>query len=118
MKRLNLTCAHAGTCLPDYWGGHHLAHISVPVYNGMTPKALREALHAEVSQGAVGGNDERTRDDSGNIGDAWYKAAHAAINRDIKPAKKGARNLFPELDKGQDTDYSVYAYFVFIDNDE
>lgn len=27
-----LECVHVDTCLPDYWGGHHLAHISVPIY--------------------------------------------------------------------------------------
>lgn len=119
MKRIKLTCAHVDTCLPDYWSGHHLAHISVPVYKGMSLKDLRDALHSEISQGAVCGSDDRTRDDSGEIGDAWYKAAHAAINRDVKPAKKGARKLFKDLEESNDSDYcdSVYAYFVFIDEE-
>lgn len=121
MKTLKLTCAHVDTCLPDYWSGHHLAHISVPVYNGTTPKALRDALHGELNQGAVCGSDDRTCDDSGDIGDAWYKAAHAAINRDIKHKVKGKRNLFPDLEKppkngNRDFD-DVYAYFVFIDQE-
>lgn len=30
------TLAHADTCLPDCWSGHHLPHISVPVYRSMT----------------------------------------------------------------------------------
>ena len=38
------TLAHADTCLPDYWSGHHLPHISVPVCRSMTAGELRDAL--------------------------------------------------------------------------
>ncbi len=107
-----LECVHADTCLPDYWGGHHLAHISIPVYGRMSLKDIKSALRSELNEGAIGGSDERTRDDSGEIGDAWFYRAHAAINR-IKPNQKGKRVFFDDVPIDDDADYSVYAYFVF-----
>lgn len=107
-----LECLHADTCLPDYWGGHHLAHVSIPVYRPMTLSDIKRALHSEVSQGAIAGNDPRTCDDSGDVGDAWHFRAHAAINR-IKPSTKGQRRFFTDIAQDGDQDYSVYAFFVF-----
>ena len=107
-----LECCHADTCLPDYWSGHHKAHISVPVYKGMKVKALKDALHSELNMGAVAGNDERTHDNSGAVGDLWYKRAHAAVNR-IRPAKANARTLFNDISDSADGECEVYAYFVF-----
>lgn len=107
-----LECVHADTSLPDYWGGHNIAHISIPVYGRMSLKDIKSALHSELNQGAIGGSDERTRDDTGEIGDAWFHRAHAAVNR-IKPSKKGQRVFFDDVPIDDDADYSVYAYFVF-----
>lgn len=115
MSRIVLNCQHAGTCLPDFWSGHHAAHIQVPVSRDTTMKELRQMLHRELNEGAVAGSDDRTRDDSGDIGDAWYKAAHAAINRDVRLAKRG--KPFGNLEPESEDDYceSVYAFFVFTD---
>ena len=122
---MKLNCLHADTCLPDYWSGHHLAHISVPVYRGMTPAALRAALHGELIQGAVCGSDEiaQALDDYSDISDDQkkkvYRAARAAINRDVRPAKKGSRRLFLDLEPAQDDmEETVYAYFVFRESDD
>ena len=110
-----LECLHADTCLPDYWSGHHLAHVQIPVYPGMTLKEIKESLHSELNQGAIAGSDERTRDDSGKEGDIWFRKAHAAINR-IKPATKGQRTFFRDLEEQSDDDMDiVYAFFVFRD---
>lgn len=110
-----LECCHASTCLPDYWGGHHKAHISVPVYKGMHLKELKRALSDELNQGAVCGSDDRIRDKSGDLTDAFYRRAQAAINR-IKPAEAGKRRLFNDLDEqDEDDDVSIYAYFIFTD---
>jgi len=115
MTRIKLNCIHADTCLPDYWRGHHAAHIQVPVTRDTTMTELRRALHDELKQGAVMGSDERTRDDSGEVGDAWYKAAHAAVNRDVKLVK-GAKRPFGDLEEfSEDAEDSVYAFFVFTD---
>lgn len=109
-----LTCNHASTCLSDYWGGHHLPHVSIPVYRGMSFAQIKRDLHSELAQGAVAGNDPATRDDSGEIGDRWYKRAHAAVNR-MRPYKKGQRAFFLDLDDStDDDDVSVYAFFVFV----
>ena len=116
-ERIVLACLHADTCLPDYWGGHHLAHIQVPVYHDTTITELRAALHSELNEGAVMGSDRRTRDDSGEVGDRWYKAAHAAIDRDVR-LKHPRTTLRPFRDlepQEEDSEITVYAYFVFED---
>ena len=107
-----LECVHADTCLPDYWGGHHLAHVSIPIYGSMSLHDIKTAIHSELNEGAVAGSDERTIDGSGDIGDAWFYRAHAAVNR-IKPNQKGKRRFFTDVPIDEDADYSVYAYFVF-----
>lgn len=115
MSRIVLECAHVDTCLSDFWGGHHLAHVQIPATRGMTLAEVKRQLHSELNQGAVAGNDERTRDGSGEEGDAWYKAAHAAVNK-IKPAVKGTRRVFMDLEETPEDDdcgETVWAYFVF-----
>lgn len=114
MKALELV--HADTCLSDYWPGHHLAHVQTPVYKGIHLSEVKAQLHSELNQGCVMGNDERTQDDSGDVGDKWYKKAHAAVNR-LKPAVKGKRRMFETLEETPDDDNSetVYAYFVFVE---
>lgn len=111
-----LECVHADTCLPDYWGGHHLAHVCIPVYGPMTLKDIKRALHSELNMGAIAGSDGRTFDNSGEIGDTWFYRAHAAVNR-IKPNVKGKRRFFTDITPCDGDDYgvSVYAYFVFRD---
>lgn len=109
-----LECLHADTCLPDYWCGHHKAHISIAVYPGMSLKDIKQSLHSELNQGAVCGSDDRTRDDSGDVGDVWFKRAHAAVNK-MTPSIKGKRRFFTDLEHAEDESESVYAYFLFED---
>lgn len=123
---MKLQCLHADTCLPDYWGGHHLPHISVPVTREMTIGELREALMEELRWGAVAGSTDDARLLSADIidpkeekrADALTRAAYAAIRRDVRMKKSGARYPFPELEPSteEDDDYSVYAYFVFVED--
>ncbi len=115
---MKLECLHADTCLPDYWGGHHLAHVQIPVYRGMTLKAIKESIRDELCMGAVCGSDEIATLLSADLvtdekrADQVTRAAYAAVNR-IKPVKKGQRRFFTDLEE-QDEDYEpVYAYFVF-----
>lgn len=107
-----LECLHADTCLPDYWGGHHLAHISIPIYGRMTLREIKNALHSELNQGAVAGNDARSWDNSGEVGDTWFYRAHAAIEK-MRPSVKGKRVFFEDVPIDEEGDYPVYAYFVF-----
>ena len=108
--RYHLECCHADTCLSDYWGGHHLAHIQVPVWNGMSLAELKKALMSELNEGAVAGSDY-----PGDYDEQWYAAARAAVQAIEAKTAAGAENLFPLLEpQGDDEDApTVYAFFVF-----
>lgn len=113
---MKLECVHIDTCLSDYFGGDARPHVQIPVYKGMSFKAIKADIHSELNQGAVGGNDSVVWDDSGDDGDRWYKKAHAAVNR-MKPAVKGQRSFFNDLEEQTDDSESVYAYFIFVEAD-
>ena len=125
---MKLNCLHADTCLPDYWGGHHLPHIGVPVFRSMTIGQLRDALRDELRQGAVCGSTDDARllsadlvrPDEEKRADALTRAAYAAIARDVRMRKPGPRRPFADLDPSTDDGdgESVYAYFVFKEREE
>ena len=117
--RYHLECCHADTCLSDYWGGHHLAHVQVPVWNGMSLAELKKALMAELNEGAVAGAGY-----PGDWDEQWYAAARDAVQAieafavraiEAKTPAAAAENLFPLLiPQGDDDDVpTVYAFFVF-----
>ena len=121
---IKFECCHADTCLPDYWSGHHLPHVQIPVYRGMTLKDVKSALRSELSQGAVMGStdnarllsDGMVREDEVKQADRVTHAAYAAVNR-MRLADKRKRKLFmdlEEIDENDDCCDSVYAFFVFI----
>lgn len=110
---MKLECLHAQTCLPDYWGGHHLAHVSVPVVSGMTADQLRKDLKSEISQGAIAGSDMRFYESLEAYDEACWEAARQAI--DELHIIDGP--LFLGLTDNQEGDDSVYAYFVFRDKE-
>ena len=95
------TLAHADTCLPDYWGGHHLPHISVPVSRDMTASDLRDALRGEVIQGAIAGAEAPADDDD---------AAYAAMLDAVQDLEILREQPFADLEEDED----VYAFFVFL----
>ena len=108
--RYHLECCHADTCLPDSWSGHHLAHVQVPVWNGMSLAELKKALMSELNEGAVAGADAPHDYD-----EQWYAAARDAVwTIEVKTAA-GADNLFPLLvPQTEDDDVpTVYGFFVF-----
>ena len=117
--RYQLECCHADTCFPDYWGGHHLAHVQVPVWNGMSLVELKKALMAELNEGAVAGTGY-----PGDHDEQWYAAARDAVRAIEAKAVRaieaktaaGAENLFPLLvpqTEDDDDVPTVYAFFVF-----
>jgi len=120
-----LEWVHADTCLPDYWGGHHLPHAQILAWRGMTMSQIKDALRYEIQQGYVSGTCDAARMLSADfvkqeeeaMADALTRAAYAAVNK-LKPARKGQRKFFMDLepwDEDTDHDYSVYAYFVLRD---
>ena len=115
---LKLNCLLNDICLPDYYSGHHLAWICVPVTRHTTFKQLRLDLHNELSMSAVGGSDNH-QSDHHKLFELWHKAACAAINRDIVPVIKGKKLAFPRIDSDciDEDGYcdSIMAYFVFRD---
>lgn len=118
---MKVTCSHVDTCLPDYWSGHHLPHISVPVDRNTSFKELRASIMDEIRQGAVMGSDDNARllsadmvrPDEEKQADRLTRAVYAAINRDVRPRVKGTRRPFRDIEAATDGFDSVYAYFVF-----
>ena len=114
---MKLICSLADVCLPDYWGGHHLPHVSVPVSRDTTFADLRTAIIDELRAGAVAGADATLEDTYEN--DEWYYAAIGAVMRDVQPRDPGAEYPFRDLDSSDDEDAElVHAYFVFIREDD
>lgn len=126
MARIKFECCHCDTCLSSYWSGHHLPYVQIPVQNGMSLKEIKEAIFDELKQGYVMGSNDYARllsadlvkPEEDYLADKVTRAAYAAVNR-IKPAKKGQRKFFTDLDKTDENDYdeSVYAFFVFVEID-
>lgn len=121
---MKMECSHVDTCLADYWSGHHLPHVQIAVWNGMTMRQVKQAIRCELRQGAVMGSTDDARllsadmvaPDQEKRADQLTRAAYAAVNR-LKPAKKGARRLFTDLEKTTDDGDSVYAFFVFVEGE-
>lgn len=116
---MELACIHADTCLSDYWGGHHLPHVAVPVNRDTTFADLRTMIIDELRAGAVAGADATPEDTYEN--DEWYDAACEAVERDVRPRDPSVEYPFHDLDSSEDDDEdaeSVYAYFVFVPEDD
>ena len=54
---MKINIYHIDTCLPDFFGGHHKAHLQVPVDCNTSIEDLRSNLLSELYQGAVAGSD-------------------------------------------------------------
>lgn len=118
---MKLNCIHADTCLADYWRGHHLAHVQIPVYRGMHISEVKDAIRRELREGAVAGSDDIARllseyassPEEEKLVKAATRAAFAAVNRDVRPAKKGKRKLFLDLEPDGKDSETVWSFFVF-----
>lgn len=120
---MKIECCHVDTCLSYYWSGHHLPHVQIPVYRGMTIGQVKSAIRSELSQGAVMGSTDNARllsddmvgEDEVKHADRVTRAAYAAVNRmGLNDPRK--RKLFMELEESEENDYcdSIYAFFVFV----
>ena len=119
---IKFECCHADTCLSGYWSGHHLPHVQIPVYRGMTLAQVKSALHSELNEYVSGAGELACAFDydlstDKEYTDQLHKAAHAAVNR-MRLADKRKRKLFMDLEESTDDDddcgESVYAFFVFV----
>ena len=122
---IKFECCHADTCLSEYWSGHHLPHVQIPVYRGMTLAQVKSAIRSELSQGAVMGSSDNARllsadivrKDEAKQADRVTRAAYAAVNR-MSLTDHRKRKLFmdvEECDEENDCCDSVYAFFVFVE---
>lgn len=117
---MKVQIAHTDTCLPDYFSGDSLPWLQIPAYRQSFAE-VRRALRNEIRMGAVGGSDDDARLLSADCvrpeeekrADTLTRKLYAAINRDIRPAKKGARLAFPDIAPEDE----CYAYFVILIED-
>lgn len=120
---MKLEIIHVDTCLPGYWSGHHKAHVSVPVWRGMTLDHLKSSLHSEISEGAICGSDtvsdllRLSEDFSDEEIEMAYQAAQDAVDAIVLSESANQDHLF-NLDLDLDDDgETVYAYFLIIDTE-
>ena len=85
---MKLNCLLVDVCLPDYWGGLHLAHVSIPVYNGMKMKDIKQSIINELREGAVCGNDDIAEALINYSSDNIYKAAIASVKTNQASEKR------------------------------
>ena len=108
---------HADTCLSDYWGGHHLPHVAVPVDGTITVKEVLDQVRSEINQGAFAGSFDQDLLDSEE-----FNAASLAALQELRELNCNILNkpAFPSLDPWEDDDCgeSVMAYFVFVPEEE
>lgn len=114
---MKVSIVHADTCLPDYWRGHHRPQVQIPcTRQRMSFAEIRDLIHSEIAQGAIAGSDDDTALLSWDSvadekrADMLHKKLRAAINRDIRGAKKGQRFV----DGGEE---GVYMFFVIVVED-
>lgn len=114
---MKVSIVHADTCLPDSWSGHHRPHVQVPCTRQRVSFAeIRDLIRSEIVRGAVAGSDDdaalllrdSVRDEK--RAELLTRKVYAAINRDIKGAKKGQRFA----DGGEE---GVYMFFVIVVED-
>lgn len=96
---IKMVCSHVDTCLPDYWRGHHLPYVQIPVWPGMTLEDIKGQLKSEIHQDSVSNGEEGEYDK--------YLQAVGDIE-----SNSAEDYHFNEIDEDGD---SVYAYFVFIE---
>jgi hypothetical protein len=98
--------AHFDTCLPDYFGGHHLPHLQIPVNNTMTLEDLKRELHNELNTGCISGSQGWEVSES--------ELMHFLAKQAIDKLTSKTDLPFSELEDDQDDDESVYAFFLLV----
>jgi len=120
---MHVSVVHTDTCLPDFFSGDSRPWICIPAYR-QSFASVRRALEDEVRQGAIGGCDDHARMLSADMvrpeeesaADELTRKVYAAIRRDVRPAKKGDRLAFRDIEPSE-CDDCVMAYFVIVVED-
>ena len=100
----------ADVCLSDYWRGHHLAHISIPVDNSITMPEFKSSAKNEIILGAIAGCVETESEE-------WTNAALLAIENLETRTPFYSGPLFPDLEEIEGDDHeSVQAFIVFTED--
>lgn len=73
-SEMKLRVGLADLCVADFWGGHHLPHVQIPVHKHTTADEVRAMLTHEVAMDAVA----RLPEGRGESPE-WYAAANKAI---------------------------------------
>lgn len=113
----DVECLHVDTCLPSYWGGHHLPHVQIPVWRGMKIGDVRRGIRSELSQGCVMGSTEEARllqadvvqPEEADLAEFLFEKVCKAVEK----MRSNKRRLFTDLESGEEDSESVYAYFIF-----
>lgn len=123
-RGLRVSIVHVDTCLPDYFRGDSRPWLCIPAYR-QSFASVRRALEHEVRHGAIGGSDEHARllqgdmvrPEDESVANELVRKVYAAIRRDVRPAKKGDRIAFRDIELPEDGDDFVMAYFVIVVED-
>lgn len=111
-------CLHVDTCLSGYWGGHHLPHVQIAVWRGMTIGDVRRGILYELNQGCIMGSTEEARllqadvvqPEEADLAEFLFEK----VCKSVEKLRGNKRRLFTDLEESDDEDSeSVYAYFVF-----
>lgn len=94
----------ADICLPDYWGGHHLPVVQIPITSPMTIAEVREALDSEIKQ------TWEYYEDLGVDMDALVLAAQEIRNQDDLP--DDFLHFMDSYPPSDDVEEINYAYFI------
>lgn len=97
-------------CLPDYFRGHHLPVLQVPVDGATTRQQIADMLHSELDRGVIDYQLDKSNIDYVDV----HKAIDECLYFDEK--RKHGDVVFPDLDiYAEDScDDSVYAFFVVV----
>jgi len=113
-KKMKFELCHVDTCFPDYWSGHHLPHIQIYPYPGMTLDNIKNQLLSELNCEAVAGSWDYEALQS----EEFYEAARLAIS-ELMSNDPDQTTFFNDLDiQDDDGCDSVCAYFVFVPVEE
>lgn len=113
---MKYSLVHADLCLPDYWGGHHLPHVAVPVDGTITVKEVLDGVVSELNQGAVAGSLDWEVVNSEEFHVACMQAVQELLEMNVDILNKPA---FPTLEPWEEgEDLFVLAFFVFVPEEE